>query len=42
VIVEPLGGFDDAAQISCMGQSIEALEIFSSEVGDYRSPILIT
>jgi hypothetical protein len=39
VIVEPLGTFDDAAQIFCMGQSIEALEVLSSEAGDNRSPI---
>ncbi len=41
VMVEPLGAFDDAQQISCMGQPIEALEVLSSEVGDNRSPIVI-
>jgi hypothetical protein len=41
VIVEPLGTFDDAAQIFCMGQSIEALQVLSSETGDNRSPIVI-
>jgi hypothetical protein len=41
VFVEPLGAFDDAAQIFCMGQSIEALEVLSSEVGDNRSMIVI-
>ena len=41
VIVEPLGAFDDAAQIFCMGQSIEALEVLSSEAGDKRSMIVI-
>lgn len=41
VIVEPLGAFDDAAQIVCMGQSIEALEVLLSEAGDNRSPIVI-
>jgi hypothetical protein len=41
VFVEPLGAFDDAAQIFCMGQSIEALEVVSSEAGDNRSPIVI-
>ncbi len=41
VIVEPLGTFDDAAQIFRMGQSIEALEVLSSEAGDNRSPIVI-
>jgi hypothetical protein len=34
VIVEPLGAFNDAQQISCMGQSIVALEVLSSEAGD--------
>jgi hypothetical protein len=41
VLVEPLGTFDDAAQISCMGQSIEPLEVLLSEAGDDRSPIVI-
>ena len=41
VIVEPLGAFDDAAQIFRMGQSIEALEVLSSEAGDNLSPIVI-
>ncbi len=41
VIVEPLGTFDDAVQIFCVGQSIEALEVLSSEAGDNRSPIVI-
>jgi hypothetical protein len=41
VIVEPLGTFDDAAEIVCMGQSIEALEVLLSEAGDNRSPIFI-
>ena len=42
VFVEPLGALDDAAQMFCMGQSIEALEVLSSEPGDNRSPIVIT
>jgi hypothetical protein len=41
VFVEPLGAFDDAAQIFCMGQSIEALEVLSSEAGDNWSMIVI-
>ena len=41
VIVEPLGTFDDAAQIFCMGQSIEVFDVLSSEAGDNRSPIVI-
>jgi hypothetical protein len=41
VLVEPLGAFDDAAQILCVGQSIEALEVLSSESGDNRSMIVI-
>jgi hypothetical protein len=34
VIVQPLGAFNDAPQISCMGRSIMALEVFSCETGD--------
>jgi hypothetical protein len=41
VFVEPLGASDDAAQIFCMGQSIEALEVLSTEAGDNRSMIVI-
>jgi hypothetical protein len=41
VIVEPLGAFNDAQQISCMGQSIVALEVLSSEAGDNRSLTVI-
>jgi hypothetical protein len=41
VIVEPLGAFNDAQQISCMRQSIVALEVLSSEAGDNRSLIVI-
>ena len=41
MIVEPLGAFDDVQQISCMGRSIVALEVLSSEAGDNRSLIVI-
>jgi hypothetical protein len=41
VIVEPFSTFDDAAQIFRMGQPIEALDVFSSEAGDNRSPFVI-
>jgi hypothetical protein len=41
LVVEPLGAFDDAPQISCMGRSIVALEVLPREPGDNRSRILI-
>jgi hypothetical protein len=41
VIVEPLGGFNDAPQISGMGRSIVALEVFSRESGKNGPRIVI-
>jgi hypothetical protein len=41
MIVEPLGAFNDAPQISGMGRSIVALEVLSREAGNKRPRIVI-